>query len=428
MAAHAHERPLGGPIVTSGFRFLLLLCTVWVGLVMVRLIWGLNGPFGHDPLLGVSAQSDGYAWGIWKPLNVVTFTGIAAGAFAVGLVTYGFNRGEYHPLVRSCVMAGAMGYTLGGTSIMIDLGRYWNLWVIFVPQWLNWTSVLLEIALCVLAYTLVLWVEVAPSILEKLETSSSAATAAKARRILATLRRVMPFVISLAILLPAMHQSSLGGLFMVAVTKTHPYWHTGWLPALFLLSCLTMGFGAVVVIENLTALAWKKQLDQPLLARLSIVPAWLAVAWLVIRVVDVLWRFRDPMVVARHAAMGKPLFYGAFFLLELAIFAAAAAMLFSRKVRENRGQLFGASLLLLFGGALYRFGTYLVAYQPAAGWKYFPTPTEILFSITLAAIGITVYVLFVKLFPILSGVQAASAPDSVGGASAAGHSPREVRP
>ena len=421
MAAHAHEKPLGGPILTPGFKFLLALCAVWVALVLVRLVWGLNGPFGHDPLLSVSAQSDGYAWGIWKPLNVVTFTGIAAGAFAVGLVTYGFNKGEYHPLVRSCVMAGAMGYTLGGTSIMIDLGRYWNLWVIFVPQWLNWTSVLLEIALCVLAYTLVLWVEVAPSILEKLETSANPATAAKARAILPGLKKVMPFVISLAILLPSMHQSSLGGLFMVATTKTHPYWHTGFLPALFLISCLTMGFGAVVVIENLTTIAWKKKLDQPLLARLSVIPAWLTVAYLVIRVVDVFWRFRDPLVAARHAEMGKPMFYGFFFLLELVVFAAAAAMLFSRKVRENRGQLFGAGLLLLFAGALYRFDTYLVAYQPSAGWKYFPTPMEILFSITLGAIGVTVYVLFVKLFPILSGVEKTSAPDTVGGESAASH-------
>jgi len=427
MGAHVHERPLGGKIMTPGFKFLLFLCIVWVALVVVRLIWGLNGPFGADPLLGVSNQSDGYAWGIWKPLNVVTFTGISAGAFAVGIICYGFNKGEYHPLVRSAVMAGAMGYTLGGTSIMIDLGRYWNLWVIFVPQWLNWTSVLLEIALCVLAYTLVLWVEVAPSILEKLETSASAATAAKAKAILPKLKLAMPFVISLAILLPSMHQSSLGGLFMVAQTKTHPLWHTGWLPALFLISCLTMGFGAVVVIENLTTMAWGKKLDQPLLARLSIVPAFLTVAYLVIRFGDIAWRFAtNPLVVQRYYAMaptkGEKLFYGFFFALEIAIFAAAAVMLFTKKVRENRGGLFGASALLLLGGALYRFDTYLVAYQPAAGWKYFPTPLEILFSITLGAIGVTVYVLFVKLFPILSGVEATNAPGTVGGSkSAASH-------
>jgi Ni/Fe-hydrogenase subunit HybB-like protein len=204
---------------------------------------------------------------------------------------------------------------------------------------------------------------------------------------------------------------------MVATTKTHPYWHTGFLPALFLISCLTMGFGAVVVMENLTSMAWGKKIDQALLARLSKVPAWLTVAYLVIRLADVLWRFRDPMVQARHASMGSPLFYGSFFLLELVLFAAAAVMLFNQKLRENRGTLFGAGLLLLLAGAVYRFDTYLVAYQPSPGWKYFPTPMEILFSITLGAIGVTVYVLFVKLFPILSGVE--SAPG--GSKSAASH-------
>jgi Ni/Fe-hydrogenase subunit HybB-like protein len=147
-----------------------------------------------------------------------------------------------------------------------------------------------------------------------------------------------------------------------------------------------------------------------MLARLSKVPAWLLVAYLVIRLADVAWRFRDPLVQARHAAMGAPMFYGLFFLLELVLFAAAAWMLFSRRLRENRGTLFGAGLLLIFSGALYRFDTYLVAYQPSPGWKYFPTPMEILFSITLGAIGVTVYVLFVKLFPILSGVDATTAP------------------
>jgi Ni/Fe-hydrogenase subunit HybB-like protein len=216
-----------------------------------------------------------------------------------------------------------------------------------------------------------------------------------------------------------MHQSSLGGLFMVATTKTHPYWHTGFLPALFLISCLTMGFGAVVVMENLTAIAWGKKIDQALLARLSKVPAFLVVAYLVIRLADVAWRFRDPLVRARHLAMGSPMFYGLFFLLELVLFGAAAVLLLNPKVRENRGRLFGAGLLLLFSGALYRFDTYLEAYQPSPGWKYFPTPMEILFSITLGAIGVTVYVLFVKLFPILSGVDATTAAG--GSKSAASH-------
>jgi Ni/Fe-hydrogenase subunit HybB-like protein len=370
-------------------KLLLVLSAAWVAMVAVRLLFGLGA---------VSAQSDGYAWGIWKPLNVVTFTGIAAGAYAVGLVTYLFNRGEYHPLVRSAVMAGAMGYTLAGTSVLIDLGRWWNLWVVFWPPIWNLNSVLLEVALCVLAYTMVLWVEVGPAVLEKLEASSDAGIARVARAILPWLRRAMPFVVATAILLPTMHQSSLGGLFMIAETKTHPLWHSPLLNGLFLVSCITMGFGAVVVIENLAAMAWGKRVDQRLLARLGVVPAWLSLLYVALRIADLARLGKLPLVLSSGV-------YSCFFLLEIALFLAPGALQLSARWRSNRGLLFGSGLMLVFGGALYRFDTYLLAYQPQAGWRYFPYVREMAFSVCLAAIGVAVYVLFAKLFPILSGVE-----------------------
>ncbi len=399
MAAHAHERPLGGRILTPGFKLLLVLIAIWVVMVTIRLFFGLGS---------VSAQSDGYAWGIWKPLNVVTFTGIAAGAYAVGLVTYLFNRGQYHPIVRSAVMAGAMGYTLAGTSVLIDLGRWWNLWVVFWPPMWNLNSVLLEVAICVMAYTMVLWVEVGPAVLEKLETAGSPRVAAFAKRWLPPFRRAMPFIVATAILLPTMHQSSLGGLFMVAETKTHPLWHTSWISGLFLLSCITMGFGAVVLLENVTSMMWGKKVDQPLLARLNVIPAYLSLAYVALRLGDVLMKGKGGLILSSGM-------YSAFFLLELALFVAPGLLQLSPAWRANRGNLFLSALLLVFGGALYRFDTYLLAYQPAPGWHYFPYVREMLFSVCLGAIGVAVYVLFAKLFPILSGVEEKPARTTVAG-------------
>jgi len=397
----AHGAPLGGRLLTPAFRALLLLSAAWAVIVLFRLLLGLGA---------VSAQSDGYAWGIWKPLNVVTFTGVAAGAFFVGLLTYAFNRGEYHPLVRSAVMAGAMGYTLAGMSVLVDLGRWWNLWVVFWPPVWNLNSVLLEVALCVMAYCLVLWIEVTPAVLERLEASPSPRVAHVARRIQPVLRAILPFVISLAILLPTMHQSSLGYLFGITVTKTHPFWHSYWLSGLFLLSCLTMGLGAVIVLENLLAITWGKRIDQPLLAKLGKVGAWLVAGYVAVRLADLAWRFRAPEVVARYREMGSPAFYALFLALELALFAAPLVILSIARLRANRGHLFLAGALLLAGGTLYRFDTYLTAYQPTAGWVYFPSLTEMLFSAGLGAMGVAVFVLFAKLFPILGGVERGAAP------------------
>jgi Ni/Fe-hydrogenase subunit HybB-like protein len=396
MSDSTHEAPLGGKILTPAFKVMLVLIACWAIIVAFRLFLGLGA---------VSAQSDGYAWGIWKPLNVVTFTGVAAGAFAVGILTYAFNQGEYHPLVKSAVMAGAMGYTLAGTSVLVDLGRWWNLWVVFWPPVWNLNSVLLEVALCVMAYCIVLWVEVSPTVLEQLEASPNPKLAGIARKVLPVLRRSLPFVISLAILLPTMHQSSLGYLYGVTVTKTHPFWHSYWLSGLFLASCLTMGFGAVIVLENVMAMIYGKRVDQPLLARLSRVAGWILAGYLAVRLADLAWRFRDPEVLARYREMGSQGFYGFFFLVELLLFAAPLVILLSERLRSDRGNLFLAGFLLLASGTLYRFDTYLTSYQPPAGWTYFPTLTEMLFSVGLGAIGVAVYVLFVKLFPILSGVE-----------------------
>ena len=90
----------------------------------------------------VSNMNDGYAWGIWEPVNVVVFTGIGAGAYSVGLLTYLLNRGQYHPLVRPAVLLGAIAYSLGGLSIIVALGRYWNIYWLALPGMWNLSSVL----------------------------------------------------------------------------------------------------------------------------------------------------------------------------------------------------------------------------------------------------------------------------------------------
>ncbi len=47
-----------------------------------------------------TAMNDGYPWGIWIAFDVVTGTGLACGGYAVALLVYILNQGQYHPLVR----------------------------------------------------------------------------------------------------------------------------------------------------------------------------------------------------------------------------------------------------------------------------------------------------------------------------------------
>jgi Ni/Fe-hydrogenase subunit HybB-like protein len=188
---------------------------------------------------------------------------------------------------------------------------------------------------------------------------------------------------------------------MVTPTKLHPLWHTYWLPGLFLISCWTMGFGSVVLIENVTTWIWPRRTDQKMLSKLAVVAMWLLVAWTAIRLADLVVTGN----LSRALAAPRAAFFFSWFALELAVTAAAIAILATKKLRANPGYVFGASCLMVFQGALYRFDTYLTGYLPArAGATYFPSFWEITNSIGWAAIGVAVYVVMVKRFPMLSGV------------------------
>ncbi len=94
---------------------------------------------------------------------------------------------------------------------------------------------------------------------------------------------------------------------------------------------------------------------------------------------------------------------GLLFVFELALFLYPALRALQPSYRRNPGYVFWAALLTLAGGALYRFDTYLSAFDPGPGFHYFPSVGELLFSLGLAAIGAGIYVVAVKRLPILTG-------------------------
>ncbi len=395
MSAHGHARAIGGEVLDPLMKVLLAIFAVSAVFMAYRFYAGVGA---------VSNMTDGFTWGIWEPVNVVVFTGIGAGAYGVGLLCYLLNKGQYHGLVRPAVLVGAIAYSLGGSSILIALGRYWNALLLPVVPWWNLSSVLLEVAVCVMSYVAVLWVEVLPSILDGAAASASPRWSAIGKRWGPRLDELMPYIISLAFVLPTMHQSSLGGLMLLAETKVHPLWHTSLLPLLFLVSCLSMGYGAVVVLVNVLRMKWNAKVDQKLLASMSKVNAGLLLAYVVLRVGDVV-------------ASGKLRFLRAdgftlLFVVELALFLAPALMFLSPKVQANRGRLFGAALLALWGGAAYRVDTYLTVYRPAPGWSYWPSIGETVITVGMAAIGVAVFIFVSRKFPVVV-VDDADAPSTV---------------
>jgi Ni/Fe-hydrogenase subunit HybB-like protein len=383
----AHAQAVGGRIFTKSFRVLAAIFAIGAVLILYRLATGLGR---------LTALNDGYPWGLWIAFDVVTGTALACGGYAVALLVYIMNKGRYHPLVRPAVLTSALGYSLAGIGVALDIGRWWNIWrvPVFVWHW-NLNSVLLEVALCIMSYTFVLWIELSPAFLEKAEESGTPAIKRFAVRWRPVVEKALLWVIALGILLPTMHQSSLGALMLIAGPRLHPLWNTGWLPLLFLLSCIAMGYAVVVFESALSSWLFKRKADTEMLSDLarSVLPLTMIYVWL--RAGDLAYRGQLGALFAFDR-------YSIMVLVEFGLFMWAGFILLSDVRRRRLGELFRAAMLLMLAGSIYRFDTYLLAFSPGPHWSYFPSVGEILVTTGLVAGEIMLYIAIIRVFPILT--------------------------
>ncbi|HNX50940.1 MAG TPA: Ni/Fe-hydrogenase cytochrome b subunit [Thermoanaerobaculaceae bacterium] len=389
MSAHALPAPVGGRIWTPTFRLLAAIFGVGALLMVWRFAMGLGAATG---------LSDGYPWGIWIAFDVVVGTALGCGGYAMALLVYIFNRGQFHALVRPAILTSALGYTMASFAIHLDVGRPLYIYKIPVmPQWWNLNSVLLEVAVCVMTYVAVLWIELSPAFFERWMESSSTFLRRISRTFHPIVQKLMVPILAIGLLLPTMHQSSLGAVMLLAGQKLHGLWQTPLLPLLFLLSCVGMGYAIVAFESHLGAAAFGRGRDTAMLARLARVTGGVVAVYLAIRAVDIVARGR--LGLAFHPSLVALCFWA-----EIVLFGYGAFLLLSQRRATVSGQL-NAAILVVVGGSLYRLDTYLVAYNPGANWKYFPSFTEVFITIAIIALEIMAYVVIVKLFPIIGGLE-----------------------
>ena len=372
-----HHVVLNRPLLTPPFLVLGAFGVTAIVLLLVRFFFGMGA---------VTNLNGGYPWGIWVVYDIVVGTAFACGGYALAVTVYVMNKGRNHPLVRTAVLTSLLGYALGAAGALVDMGRYWNFYNMFLPWQVNPHAVMLEVGLCVFLYVMVLAIEFLPTVFEKY----------KAEALQKKLNGVLFFFIGLGILLPTMHQSSLGSFLIAMGWKVHPLWPTMELqPLLAILSAFIMGFAAVIFEASVSSVGFKRKPETPMLVGLGKIIVGLSVAFLVVRFVTILMTGKIGLIFA--------LDLGSFmFLLETAMFIYPVVVLSSPAQRANGKKLLYAALCTMLAGALYRFDAFLITFNPGAGYSYFPALPEMLITIGMVAMEVMAYLFIVTKFPVLA--------------------------
>ena len=380
MTTHAHV-PLGGRLITGPFIFLLVIVFAAAMVLTQRFVFGLGA---------ATNLNNGYPWGIWIAIDLIIGTALGCGGLVMALLIYILNQGQYHPLMRVGLMTSLFGYTLGAFAVLIDLGRYWQGHNILLPWLWNTNSVLLETALCIFLYILVLLIEFAPTFLERFGMR-------EARRLL---HRVLFVFIALGVLLPMMHQSSMGTVVVLLGHRLSPLWQSELLTLNFLFTAFTMGFAIVAFESVLSSVTLIRPYETRILKGLCSIMVWVMIIFLGVRTVDLLRLGAWPLAFTFDT---KAIAFWVEFLAGI----AAIASLFPEANRANpRYVLLGATAMLL-NGIMYRLNCYLVGYDPGQGWHYFPSTVEILVTLGIFSLEVILYLAFVKYLPVLHALRRA---------------------
>ena len=378
----------------------VMLCFMIAGLITV--IARFTGGIGY-----VSNLSNARPWGLWVGVDVATGVALAAGGFTTAALAHIFGRHAYESVTRPALLTAALGYTFVVLGLLVDIGRSWAIWKPMI-HW-NTNSVLFEVAMCVMVYLNVLYIEFFPIVAEQFKGRVNlpgplASLNGLAEVVLsvgdAILDKIMWVFIILGVVLSCMHQSSLGSLMLVAPTKLHPLWYTPVLPLMFLLSAIAVGYPMVVFETTLATSSFKMDGEMKILSPLIRNTLFLLGLYMALKVGDMAirgtWIYLLDGTYQTNA-----------FLVEL--FCGVILpwlLLLSSRVRTSRAGIFFAAALIVGGVVLNRINVFITGVSsPISDGSYFPAIGEFLVTFGLVATLMFIYRLAVTFLPVLPGAK-----------------------
>ena len=330
-------------------------------------------------------------WGLWIGFDLLCGVALAAGGYVTSSACYIFGLKKYHSAVRPAILTAFLGYAMVVFALHYDVGRPWRLpYPIFYSQ--GTSSLLFEVGLCVFLYLTVLFIEWTPAAFEWLGFKNI-------RNWIVRLTLVLTIF---GVILSTLHQSSLGALFMIAPSKLHPLWYSGYLHVYFFISSIFAGL-SMVIFEGALAHKWlHDKMDETHLAQADGVvlgfgkaASFIMMGYIGIKIIGIAvdnnWHY---------LATG----WGLWFLVELIGFVLLPAILYSVGSRGKKIKLISvAANWTVLGIVLNRLNISIIAFNwhlPSAD-RYVPSFLEIGITIFIVTIGVVVYRFIAKRMPVL---------------------------
>jgi c(7)-type cytochrome triheme protein len=356
--------------------------TFWravVGLIFVAGLYATFVRFGKG--LGASTGlSDDFPWGIWIGFDLLVGVGLAAGGFVIAATVHIFNLEKYEPISRPAILTAFLGYLLVIVALLFDLGRPYRIWHPLV-MW-NPSSVMFEVAWCVMLYTTVLALEFSPMVLERFNLKVP----------LKLVRTIYLPVVIAGVLLSTLHQSSLGTLYVLVPDKLYGLWYSPFLPVFFFMSAIAAGLAMTIIESFLSYRAFGKRLEKDILEGIARVIVVFLAIYLVFKVQDLYRRGNLELVLMLNRE--AVLFWGEMGLGVL----LPMVILFQTRLRQRQGLLFFSAFLVVIGFIVNRLNISITGMLHSE--HYFPKWTEIAITVSLVTLGFVIFALAVRHFNV----------------------------
>jgi len=361
------------PIMLLGYIF-----------IIYRLAVGLGHP--------VTNLSQNFPWGLWIGFDVVTGVAFAGGAYVLCFIVYILGGEKYHPIIRATVLNGFLAYLFYAGAIVLDIGRWWNIYNPMTGNSFGVNAVMFLVAWHFFLYMLAELVEFSPTIAEWTGLK-------RLRKILGTL--TLGAVI-FGITLSTLHQSGLGALMMMAKNKIHPLWYTEFIPVLYFISSIFAGLSMVIFEGSISHKVFGPQIDEEhhksyddIVVGLARICAVVMFSYLFLKAV---------LLVHEHAVPYLSTPMGYWYLIEVVGFVFIPCFMFVRGAqRRDLSIIRFAAILTMIGIIMNRLNYTFFAYRwwVPLSQKYWPAPMELVITASIILTEIWAFRWIVNRMPVL---------------------------